>query len=153
MFLFWHKTAAVICVYCTLHSMSACLRLISCSCTCRSLFWVVSVCTHFWRHWFSCSARRRWLLWIWFCRRWKYFFIGGGFCFNQLHGQHGENVMMACVFHTFLNCVIEVTAATCRTVSGGTVGEHIYNSLSFLRMSELIFIQTFCNLSFLSQVN
>lgn len=51
---------------CTLHSISACLRLISCSCTCRSLFWVVSVCTRSWRQRLSCSARRSWLLWIWF---------------------------------------------------------------------------------------
>lgn len=52
---------------CTLHSISACLRLISCSCTCRSLFCTVSVCTRSWRQRPSCSARRSWLLWIWFC--------------------------------------------------------------------------------------
>lgn len=51
----------------TLHSISACLRLISCSCTCRSLFCTVSVCTLSWRPRVSCSARRSWLLWIWFC--------------------------------------------------------------------------------------
>ena len=52
---------------CTLHSISACLRLISCSCTCRSLFCTVSVCTRSCRLRLSCSPRRRWLLWIWFC--------------------------------------------------------------------------------------
>lgn len=50
----------------TLHSISACLLLISCSCTCRSLFCVVSVCTLSCRQRISCSARRSWLLWIWF---------------------------------------------------------------------------------------
>lgn len=91
----------------TLHSISACLRLISCSCTCRSLFWVVNVCIHFWRHWFSCSARRSWLLWIWFYERAKIFW----FCYKlnstKLNTQCYEHRKMMKVyeFHTFLSCV------------------------------------------------
>lgn len=51
----------------TLHSISACFLLISCSWTCCSLFRSVSVCTLFSSLHLSCSARRSWLLRDWFC--------------------------------------------------------------------------------------
>lgn len=49
----------------TLHSDSACLRLVSLSCVCSPLFWAVMYCSFSCSPAHACSVRVSRLLWIW----------------------------------------------------------------------------------------